>query len=166
MISIHKIWSWVIKPPLKTLENIPIFLHTFLCFMYITFWGKPSRKKESQMADKPGSVERAIIRLAMLLLARSSNLPSDDGPETVLLRCEHRPSNLVLLPIGFVLPQGLSACAVSSYLAVSPLPSELGGLFSATLSIGSPRPDVIRYCVSYEARTFLHELLHGDCLTI
>ncbi len=58
----------------------------------------------------------------MLLLARSSNLPSAGGPETVLLRCKHRPSCLVLLPIGFVLPQSLSACAVSSYLAVSPLP--------------------------------------------
>jgi len=102
----------------------------------------------------------------MLLLTRSSNLPSAGGPETVLLRCKHRPSCLVLLPIGFVLPQGLSACAVSSYLAVSPLPSKVGGLFSATLSIGSPRPDVIWYCVSYEARTFLHGLPHSDCLTI
>ena len=62
----------------------------------------------------------------MLSLARSSNLPSAGGPETVLLQCKHWPSCLVLLPIGFVLPQSLSACAVSSYLAVSPLPRQAG----------------------------------------
>ena len=88
----------------------------------IAHFSKIVNKKESQMADKPGSVKRAIIRLAMSLLTRSSNLPSDDEPETVLLQRKRRPSYLVLLPIGFVLPQGLSACAVSSYLAISPLP--------------------------------------------
>ena len=47
-----------------------------LCFINIVRW--PVSRVLS----------RAIIRLAMLSLTRSSNLPSAGGPETVLLQCK------------------------------------------------------------------------------
>ena len=77
------------------------------------------------MVCKPGSV-LTIIRLAKSLLIRSSNLPFDSRTRTpVYTKSTYSVAvclRLVLLPIGLVVPRGLSAHAVSSYLAFSPLP--------------------------------------------
>jgi len=53
-------------------------------------------------------------------------------------------SYLVLLQMGFTLPQTVTSCAVRSYRTISTLPVEnyLGGLFSAALSVGSRPPGV------------------------
>ena len=53
-----------------------------------------------------------------------------------------------LAPVGVYRAARVTTCAVSSYLAVSPLPDPaqalaIGGLFSVALSVASRRPDVI-----------------------
>ena len=54
---------------------------------------------------------------------------------------------LVLLRVGFTMPQAVTRCAVRSYRTISPLPNKLGGLFSAALSVGSHLPGVTWHSV-------------------
>ena len=66
---------------------------------------------------------------------------------------------LVLLRVGFTLPQNVTTSAVRSYRTISPLPaanraSNLGGIFSVALAVGS-RPQALPGTLSYGARTFL-----------
>ena len=49
---------------------------------------------------------------------------------------------LVLLRVGFTMPQAVTRCAVRSYRTISPLPTEVGGIFSAALSVGFHPPGV------------------------
>src|SRR5690606_23688419 len=58
-------------------------------------------------------------------------------------------SYLVLLRVGFTVPQTVTSCAVRSYRTLSPLPApvcfrtwRLGGLLSVALSVGSRLPGV------------------------
>jgi len=54
-------------------------------------------------------------------------------------------SYLVLLRMGFTVPQAVTSCAVRSYRTLSPLPvprTAIGGLLSAALSVGSRPPGV------------------------
>ena len=56
-------------------------------------------------------------------------------------------SYLVLLQVGFTMPQAVTSCAVRSYRTISPLPavtnkSGAGGIFSAALSVGSRHPGI------------------------
>lgn len=54
---------------------------------------------------------------------------------------------LVLLRVGFTMPQAVTSCAVRSYRTISPLPTEVGGLFSAALSVGFHPPGVTWHSV-------------------
>jgi hypothetical protein len=54
---------------------------------------------------------------------------------------------LVLLRVGFTLPQTVTSCAVRSYRTISPLPTEAGGLFSAALAVGLHLPGVTWHSV-------------------
>ena len=51
-------------------------------------------------------------------------------------------SYLVLLQVGFTKPSRVTTDAVRSYRTLSPLPTEVGGLLSAALSVGSRLPGI------------------------
>ena len=63
----------------------------------------------------------AAIPLGDPLPERSSNLPESDASHAML-------PYLVLLRMGFTVPSAVTVDAVSSYLAVSPLPDPRGVL--------------------------------------
>ncbi len=77
---------------------------------------------------------------------------------------------LVLLRVGFTMPQTVTRCAVRSYRTISPLPdadeSTTGGLFSAALSVGSHPPGVTWHSVlwSPDFPPQTAETVWRDCL--
>ena len=88
---------------------------------------------------------------------------------------------LVLLRVGFTLPQTVTRCAVRSYRTISPLPYMpwgqifssdpihhmiLGGLFSAALSVGFHPPGVTWHSVlwSPDFPPQTTEIVWRDCL--
>ena len=79
-----------------------------------------------------------IIYLGLPLPAGSSNLPGSTTGRRIA-------SCLVLLRMGFTFALAVTVEAVSSYLTISPLPAEAGGIISVALSWESPPPDVIRH---------------------
>ena len=96
-------------------------------------------------AYKPGSVECylvTVIPLGAWSPALSSSLPAASSSGRAVPRCLFG-----LAPAGVCHAAGVTTCAVSSYLTVSPLPvrrrtGAIGGLFSVALSveaIASPR---------------------------
>src|SRR6185369_9226706 len=81
----------------------------------------------------------AVIHLGSPLPVTSSNQPgSTDGPSLTL------PYSVLLL-VGFTWHPTSPPNPVSSYLTLSPLPVETGGLLSVALSLGSPPLDVIQH---------------------
>ena len=56
--------------------------------------------------------------------------------------------------MGFTLPHTVAGGAVRSYRTLSPLPTEVGGLLSAALSVASPRLAVNEHA-AVGVRTFL-----------
>jgi len=90
-----------------------------------------------------------IIRLERALLAASSDLPLDAQAETTVFWGNSQASFFSLASDRVCPATFVSKSAVGFYPAVSSVPwTYHGGLFSVTLSVGSPRPDVIRYRVS------------------
>ena len=81
----------------------------------------------------------AAIHLGPSLPTVSSSQPgSTDGPSLTL-------PYLALLLVGFTWHPASPPDPVSSYLTLSPLPAEAGGLLSVALSLGSPPLDVIQH---------------------
>lgn len=60
------------------------------------------------------------------------------------------PSLFDLAPSGVYPATSVTRSAVSSYLTISPLPTEMGGIISVALSLRSPSPDIIRHSCSVE----------------
>jgi len=95
------------------------------------------------------------IPLGRQLPDASSNLPGWPDLDTDPSWLAPPASSLFgLAPGGVCRAAVIADSAVSSYLAVSPLPRQYithrGGLFSVALSLGSPPPDVIRHRMSME----------------
>jgi len=88
-----------------------------------------------ESADKPGSVESN--HSSGTAVTGSLKRPTRKRP-----RARHTLPYLVLLRVGFTLPQRVTSCAVRSYRTFSPLPAEAGGIFSVALSVGSRPPGV------------------------
>jgi len=101
-----------------------------------------SNSYEVKLADKPGSVVDSHSSRRFVTW-RSSNLPAGDASNVMA-------SLFGLAPDGVYRAVRVATNAVSSYLAVSPLPDPdrnqfIGGLFSVALSIASRRPVVNRH---------------------
>src|ERR1700710_1725610 len=95
------------------------------------------------------------IPLGRQLPDASCNLPERPDPDIDPSRLSPpAPFLFGLAPGGVCRAAAIAGSAVSSYLAVSPLPRQTitrrGGLFSVALSLGSPPPDVIRHRMSME----------------
>ncbi len=75
------------------------------------------------------------IHLRLLSPATCSDLPEGSAGHAV-------PSYLVLLRVGFTLPQNVTICAVRSYRTISPLPLCSGGMLSVALAVGLRLPGV------------------------
>ena len=89
----------------------------------------------------------------------SSSLPAASLSERAVPRCLFG-----LAPAGVCRATGVTTCAVSSYLTVSPLPVSdvrtIGGLLSVALSVGAHHPaQALPGSAPYGARTFLE---HGS----
>jgi len=101
--------------------------------VYLAPWG-------FNQADKPSSVSPAGYpggdggHSSRAPVARGLQQPTR-GPWAGRPRT---PSYLALLRVGFTEPPMSPPALVSSYLTVSPLPPEGGGLLSVALSLGSP----------------------------
>jgi len=114
----------------------------------ISFFYANIRKKESELADKPGSVidESGDPPTAVIHLGRPSPDASCGLPES---GADHTIGFLFGLAPGGVYPATpVTRRAVRSYRTLSPLPftiredGALGGLLSAALSVGSRLPGV------------------------
>ena len=79
------------------------------------------------------------IHLGPPLPAASSSQPGSTGGPPLTL------PYLALLLVGFTWHPASPPDPVSSYLTLSPLPAEAGGLLSVALSLGSPPLDVIQH---------------------
>jgi hypothetical protein len=97
-------------------------------------------------------LSRAIIPLGPASPRASSGLPGSAGGH----RCVHYGTllpYLALLQVGFAVPSSVATDAVRSYRTVSPLPArthegtDLGGLLSVALSVGSRPPGVTWHLV-------------------
>jgi len=73
-----------------------------------------------------------VIHLRYLLPRIFSTLPEDNASSANAFLFELAPSGVYHAAL-------ITKCAVSSYLTISPLPIETGGLFSAALSVTSLR---------------------------
>jgi len=89
-------------------------------------WGKIGKKGE--LADKPGSVMDNHS-------SRDSVTEILKRPTRIQREARIADSYLVLLQVGFTLPPCVTTGAVRSYRTLSPLPTEVGGLLSAALSV-------------------------------
>jgi hypothetical protein len=107
----------------------------------------PVSRKERKLTYKPGSVlgPCSALRQSFLWagsrLPRSSSLPGNSASNTVV-------PLFGLAPDGVWPAATVAGRAVSSYLAISPLPDPLraiGGVFSVPLSVASRRPAVSRH---------------------
>ena len=96
-------------------------------------------KKVSESACKPGSVKNSHSSGMYVAIHLKQ-------PTRIQRGSRHADSYLVLLRVGFTMPQTVASCAVRSYRTLSPLPlhpkMHLGGLLSAALSVGSRPPGV------------------------
>jgi len=100
-------------------------------------------KKGARAKNKPDSVPAkvTIIYLGQMLPFTSNGLPWSQAKRTTS-------SPLFDLSSGGVYPaKNVTIFAVSSYLTISPLPSRLGGIFSAALSLRLLSVDVIHHLV-------------------
>jgi len=72
-----------------------------------------------------------------------------EQPTQIALCGKHMPEGALFLfglaPDGVCHAVFVTKHAVSSYLAISPLPAAAGGILSVALSLGSPPADVIRH---------------------
>ena len=100
-----------------------------------TPWNK---KRES--ADKPGSVVDNHSSGWHVAMHLKQPTREQRGPRIMF-------PYLVLLRVGFTMPQTVTRCAVRSYRTISPLPTKAGGLFSAALSVGFHPPGVTWHSV-------------------
>ena len=73
-----------------------------------------------------------VIHLRYLSPSIFSTLPEDNASSANAFLFELAPSGVYHATL-------ITKCAVSSYLTISPLPIETGGLFSAALSVASLR---------------------------
>ena len=128
-------------------------------------------RQKYQTACKPGSVRttdcRNSLRCGMAIhLGRPLPDASRDRPgqrrgnplagmrcKVALTKIPARCPYLVLLPVGFAVPQTLPSARCALTAPFHPYPPTLrqaGGLLSVALSLGSPPPGVTRHRVSVE----------------
>ena len=85
-------------------------------------------------------------------------------PTRTLMRVTPKGSYLALLQVGFTLPFRITTKAVRSYRTISPLPTNVGGLFSAALSVGSRPPGVTWHFTLWSPDFPLKVITSSDCL--
>ncbi len=95
-----------------------------------------------ESADKPGFVEDNHSSGQHVTMHLKRPTREQRGPRIMF-------PYLVLLRVGFTMPQAVTRCAVRSYRTISPLPTfkNTGGLFSAALSVGFHLPGVTWHSV-------------------
>ena len=88
-----------------------------------------------ESADKPGSVVDSHSSRRHVTMTFKQPTRFQRGPRLM-------ESYLVLLQVGFTIATPVTSRAVRSYRTFSPLPTEVGGILSAALSVGLRPPGV------------------------